>query len=159
MALTPPYEKPFRPFNRPRNPDGSFPAVDLDAPVDMNSMSYQTMVLKKIRLTCGRMFTQEFLSQMRLSGYEDHHAMAYVENLEALCVGMEDGRIQVDEEWPATWWDAFKARWFPAWWPWPAKYKSIHVDQKTYKAVCPHHCPDVQGPDVHVAWLAEQDRG
>ena len=33
--------------------------------------------------------------------------------------------------WPATWWDAVKARWFPAWalQRWPATYEGVDLEQ------------------------------
>jgi hypothetical protein len=35
------------------------------------------------------------------------------------------------EAWPATWWDAFKERWFPRWLRkrYPVRFKSIHVEK------------------------------
>lgn len=44
--------------------------------------------------------------------------------------------------WPTTWWDAFKARWFPRWAlrRWPAKYS--HADFRIYRGY-----PDLVLPD------------
>jgi hypothetical protein len=34
-------------------------------------------------------------------------------------------------QWPLTWWDAFKERWFPEWAKgrWPVRYKRIRLDE------------------------------
>jgi hypothetical protein len=44
--------------------------------------------------------------------------------------------------WPATWWDAFKERWFPWWWlrRWPAKH--AHADFTVYRGY-----PDISLPE------------
>jgi len=41
------------------------------------------------------------------------------------------GKKLADVAWPATWWDAFKERWYPAWAKkkWPVRYNRIHVDE------------------------------
>lgn len=46
----------------------------------------------------------------------------------------EGGRV----EWPATWWEHLKERWFPRWAlrRWPVRMES--KTWKTWKAVCPH---------------------
>jgi len=34
-------------------------------------------------------------------------------------------------QWPATWWDAFKERWFPAWAKrrWPVRHRKVSIDE------------------------------
>ena len=46
----------------------------------------------------------------------------------------EGGRV----EWPATWWEHLKQRWFPRWAlrRWPVRMES--KTWKTFRAVCPH---------------------
>lgn len=43
-------------------------------------------------------------------------------------------------QWPATWWDAFKQRWFPKWWlrRWPVRYAFAEFR-------CTQLYPDVRG--------------
>lgn len=51
--------------------------------------------------------------------------------------GLPDRSFVVQEAWPATWWDAFKVRWFPRWAlrRWPCVWACIDVEEKAYKAV------------------------
>jgi len=64
--------------------------------------------------------------------------------LTAYVTAMPKERIKVDveEKWPATWRDAVKERWFPAWalkrWPVERKAVSIHIDEQKYGPICPH---------------------
>ncbi len=39
---------------------------------------------------------------------------------------------ELEERWPADWWQAFRERWFPAWWlrRWPVRYKSVSIKEK-----------------------------
>ena len=41
------------------------------------------------------------------------------------------GKTIAKFKWPATWWDAFKDRWYPQWARdrWPVRYKGISIDQ------------------------------
>ncbi len=47
-----------------------------------------------------------------------------------------DRMIDIRREWPKTWWDAFKLRWFPKWLlvRFPAEYAGIHFKENVYKA-------------------------
>lgn len=66
-------------------------------------------------------------------------------------------RIEVHEQWPADWWQAFKARWFPLRWlaRWPVRYERVDVSEPVYAACCPHI--DASGTDSkHIRWLQEQ---
>lgn len=65
-------------------------------------------------------------------------------------------RIQVDEQYPATWWDAFKERWFPGWArrKWPVNYRKIHIDEPVRVSMCPHLRVDQDS--AHTVWLIKQ---
>lgn len=72
--------------------------------------------------------------------------------------GIADHEVHIDEEYPATWWDAFKDRWFPLWLKlrFPPRYKRIFVKETIYKAVCPHL--HVRGANDHVEFLYSASR-
>lgn len=59
--------------------------------------------------------------------------------------------VSVHRSWPATWWDAFKERWFPGWWlrRWPAEYQKLDIERLVYAAVCPHLMCDNQRDHIH----------
>lgn len=66
---------------------------------------------------------------------------------------------------PATWWDAFKERWFPAWLErrFPVQRRTIVTAQRHFH-LCPHHQPKL--PDnpypmelrPHLDFLAERGK-
>ena len=69
---------------------------------------------------------------------------------------LKDHRIFYNINYPMTWWDALKDRFFPKWAlkRWPAKYKKIFIDELVYKAVCPH-LPALP-ENRHFEWLAQR---
>lgn len=73
--------------------------------------------------------------------------------LSAQFPGVLKTRIQISEQWPKTWWDAFKERWFPQWVlrRCPVEYERIYVDQPIYERVCPHVAIPDEG--VHLRWM------
>lgn len=84
------------------------------------------------------------LSSAKFHCCVEHITMSLVSSMDAYCIGMPEETIEVHERWPATWWEHFKERFFPAWAleRWPVRYREINVSEKRYSAVCPH---------VHVA--------
>lgn len=83
--------------------------------------------------------------------------------LHAKLAGLKKERVQVDinERWPADWWQAFKARFFPTWAlkRFPVRWKtlSVHVDEPIYAAVCPHL--DLSAQPRHLRWLQSHEPG
>lgn len=75
--------------------------------------------------------------------------------LESLVAGRRGERIDIDESWPADWWEAFRERWFPVWWlrRWPVKRKGVAVHKETWR-VCPHlNCGTVPQQRRHLEFL------
>jgi hypothetical protein len=70
--------------------------------------------------------------------------------------GIQRERITVNLRWPADWWQALKARWFPRWWlaRWPVKWEEYHIDEAIYAAVCPHVNPVTKNRE-HLMWMAK----
>ena len=138
--------------------DSGFPRSSADM------RQVHTTVLHRVRLNCVEHFTQEFLEQTSLAFMEEAFIGGLTARLTASIVGVGKDRIRVDREWPRTWWDAFKLRWFPTFIRFhllrPAVIDSVHIDQDVFAAVCPHHSPltgDRHRAQDHVAWLCEQD--
>ncbi len=77
--------------------------------------------------------------------------------LDAYVYGMPKERIDVDERWPTDWWQAFRERWFPAWWlrRWPVRYNTVSVHKQLFGRVCPHiHEPEQK---KHLQWMSQGD--
>lgn len=73
-------------------------------------------------------------------------------------------RVQSEEretpvaEVPLDWWQAFRARWFPAWWlaRWPVRMRQIYAVTARYRYhVCPHF--DLPPGNNHVYFLAYEN--
>lgn len=123
-----------------------------------------TTVLHRIQLNCAEHFTQEFLEQTSLVFMEEAFVGGLTARLTASIVGVGKDHIRVNREWPRTWWDAFKLRWFPTFMRLhllrPAVMDSVHIDQDVFAAVCPHHAPltgDRHQARIHVQWLGGMD--
>jgi hypothetical protein len=128
----------------------------------------EQVVLEKVRLRFQQSISLQDLylrqDQLYLDTYLDHMVMNLVVRLEATLTGRR-GKTLTDErleyaEWPADWWAALKARWFPAWWlrRWPARVKVFEVLRRTDTTVyrvCPHLPTD--RPRDHLEYLLQRD--
>ena len=119
------------------------------------------VVLQRIPIQCAAEIPVELLegnyelTMQRLIGKRDMMLM----NMSSYILGMPKERIEVDKKWPATWWDAFKERWFPQWMlrRWPVEYERIYIDQQIFHAVCPHL--NVKDKSTHVKWMYDISQG
>ena len=86
----------------------------------------------------------------------DHIADRLVISLTGFIHGMPKEKLSIHRQWPRTWWDALKLRWFPHWWlnRWPPNYDRVDLEQTIYLAVCPHLHDDPQ--HRHLEWLAAE---
>ncbi len=119
--------------------------------------AYDTVELEKIRVGMVQHFNREMLHAMA-GGLTVKFCPAIGEQIAVQFVsyvwGMRSERICIHRRWPKTWWDAFKARWFPARLldHFPAEYDHVDVDRQLYAAVCPHlRVPEHRS---HVSFLA-----
>jgi hypothetical protein len=103
----------------------------------MKDWSMEQIDTEQIALIVKRYVDRE---NIMFRTYPQHDANLMAQELSAYLQGMQEAHIRIDEQWPETWWDAVKERWAPNWFKkrWPIKYKKIHIDEKTYKSVCPH---------------------
>ncbi len=91
-------------------------------------------------------------SNLDLKTYVDDQARYLVMSLESLVMGRKMERIDVEEYWPADWWQAVRERWLPEWWldKYPVKYKSVCIHKEVWR-VCPHLDIKARGP--HLSFL------
>ena len=76
--------------------------------------------------------------------------------VEAFIAAMPSKRIEINKEWPLDWWQAFRERWFPAWWlsRYPVRHDRIYISQQLYSQVCPHLQKDPTS--IHLDFLASE---
>jgi len=98
----------------------------------------------------NRMPPQVFMSLVH--GIRDNMLL----EISAYFAGLLDHKIDIEESYPADWWQAFKDRWFPKWLlrKYPVQCREIIIHKKIYRAVCPHVHADP--PATHLRWLAEE---
>ena len=123
-------------------------------------MAYKSIVLEKIPIVATRMIERQELAALKTA-----KADVFISELaQTLCVklktqihGITNNFIDISEEWPKTWWDAFKERWFTKRMlkRWPVEYKRIYVHQPIFLAVCPHL--QNESDEVHLRWLISKD--
>jgi hypothetical protein len=91
--------------------------------------------------------------------FDDKVMGQFIAQLECWASGLGEQTLSIHEQWPRDWWQAFRERWFPRWWlkKHPIKYKHIHVEQKIYKAVCPHNLGIATKKEDHLRWLFWQE--
>lgn len=107
------------------------------------------IAVEKIRVEMHARFDERFHGDFRVTADRLPWNPSEIQyQFETYLLGLPEKRIVIDEhhEWPSTWWDAFKHRWFPKWAlrRWPVNFEELHIDinETQYKAVCPHlSCP------------------
>lgn len=89
--------------------------------------------------------------------YIDQLAGSLMVSLRMYVAGMGGKRIDVERQFPATWWEAVKERWFPGWLEglFPVKYERISIHEHIYGAVCPHLLVPHDGK-VCIEWLLQR---
>ena len=112
---------------------------------------YRQYVAEAIKMAVDERVSFANIKYARFDLLEDS-ANKLVARLSAFVYGLEVDRIVVNKQWPATWWDAVKERWFPNWAKqrWPVRWDSVEVDEPKF-IVCPHL--DVPGQESHVRWV------
>ncbi len=78
-------------------------------------------------------------NSLELSFRAEQATRCLIVELRGFVLGKKEGRVVVNERWPSDWWQAFRERWFPAWWlrRWPVQYKTLQIDKQCWR-VCPH---------------------
>ena len=124
----------------------------------MNHAELRRYYVEKIMVSFCRVIPEYKIALRRtMFDFEfDIFTREWIASFSTYIHGLVKERIQVDKAWPRTWWDAFKARWFPDWLLvlYPAEYDSIHIDQPIYLAVCPHLDDDTRSQ--HLSWISQK---
>ncbi len=100
--------------------------------------------LDVFRISLRAYMSQDALAAVReadVKVYLDHDSQALVRELRASMVGKpSEVRDVASVTVPADWWQAFRARWLPAWWlrRWPVVTHTIVTRQEVTYRVCPH---------------------
>ena len=116
-----------------------------------------SITLEKIRVQIVREMREADLAGlcegMTVEEYARYEAGTIVQMFRSYVLGM--GTEKVGCEWPATWWQHLKQRWFPRWalrrWPVRLAKREFTV----YKKVCPHL--GVPARDPHLRFFYTDD--
>lgn len=114
-------------------------------------------VAEKVLIAANKRVPVEMLQRCDIRTHVDVIRNDLVFMLDTYMVGIPKETIDLEAEWPEDWWEAFRERWFPAWWlkRWPVKCHRIALHTKKYGPVCPHL--DVPDKGTHLAWLSQQE--
>lgn len=122
-----------------------------------NLMVFREVVFEKVRLAAQMHLEPEaFLrNHLTVGVLLDQVSQRLVLDMRSFVLGNKAERVDVEEKWPADWWQAFRERWLPAWWlkRHPVKYRMVSIHKDIWR-VCPHvdvKCPE--GPRVHFQYL------
>lgn len=121
--------------------------------------TYETHVAERIRVYVdGRLSERSVLrGKVEADAARDAATCSMILALESYMLAEHRDTVEVHECWPATWWDAFKDRWFPRWLRsrFPVEWRSVDVSQRIYGPVCPHlHVPE---RGKHLQWTAMEE--
>jgi len=141
------------PFEPPRSvPDpGRPPAREFTA----EELRSGCIELDELRLLSRFSIPQTYVEQTKVS-YDERETIRsfgerYVFQMHTSLWAHLDERIVAYRRWPKTWWDAFKARWFPLWLlrRFPAEFDEFSINRPVYKAAY----VNVVTPDRDKTWL------
>jgi hypothetical protein len=125
-------------------------------------LAFQRLICERVMVclteTASLETLQHFQSATRVHAWVDYMAHKLWVQMSIEMPGVLEEVIDIHEQFPLTWWDAVKERWFPAWAlrRWPVRYRRIDVHQKRFAAVCPHVRIDQQGS--HLQWLVQKQQ-
>ena len=119
-------------------------------------MNFEMLSAEKIRIAIQTAIGNEVLlrGKIDVESFAKHELRATIVRLRSYVHAMPREKISVHKQWPADWWQAFRARWFPRWWlrKFPVKYERVDIEQTIYGPVCPHLlCEDNR---EHFQWMA-----
>lgn len=101
---------------------------------------FERIITEKIRVAAHARTDKEMIRRAVISLSRPGFEHQLIAKIETYMLGLADKRITIHKQWPKTWWDALKLRWFPRWLLeyMPVEYERIDIDEQIYKAVCPH---------------------
>ncbi len=120
--------------------------------------TYDEQLISAIQLRSHTVVSVALIEQAKVSiKTANFIANTVVVELESYLHGIEDVPILIKKQWPKTWWEHFKERWFPKWAlkKWPVQYDIIWINERRFKRVCPHLQKENQSR--HLKWLVTGD--
>jgi len=113
------------------------------------------MVCDRVHFVISEQLTLRDVPMCHLEAkvYVDHFLSRMIVSLVAEMPAVLQQRLVIDQQWPADWWQAWRARWLPKWWlrRWPVRCERISIDRPLYAAICPHLDASTDSP--HLMWL------
>lgn len=106
----------------------------------MNVGEIQEICVERLRISCQTLVTNEVIEHADVTVAVAHAIDSLRFQMDSYVAALPDKTISIHEQWPVTWWDAFKERWFPTWLRkrYPVQYNNIDIEERTFKAICPH---------------------
>jgi hypothetical protein len=129
---------------------------------DLRMPEMQQVVLEKVKIAFQHRLSEEMMfvrNHMEVNSFLDNYTRSLVIQLSSyVLAGPERKRIDVEKQWPADWWQAFKERWFPKRWlrRWPVKYERVSIHEVLVTRMCPHVNVKTDNRP-HFAFLMEKD--
>lgn len=107
----------------------------------------ETVTLEKVKVCAIHRMSNEQVALMNLRLDQSDHASFMADQLALRLSGyvhaMHEEPIRI--EYPRDWWQAFRQRWFPAWWLNKYPVQMTKVEEKRFGRVCPHLLTDDRG--------------
>lgn len=121
----------------------------MDGPFESVRVDILRVCAQDCRLDKSLAFVRNHL-KFHVGEMRDHLLLS----LESYVLGQRQGRVDVEERWPADWWQAVRERWLPTWWlkKCPVRYKVISIHKDCWK-VCPHLDVTVDKARPHCQFL------
>lgn len=129
----------------------------MSAPTTRESVDrFRTIFIERVKQVCVEYMDPDVLRSVDVSEFADFTANRLGMWIVAeMAAGKQSESEDDGENVPILWWDAFKLRFFPAWWlrRWPAQERWIATRVRRFH-VCPHVPPRGEANLYdHYTWL------
>lgn len=120
-----------------------------------------------VTLTATTVLLRTHIDRHALASVRQAKAEAYLDHITGQMVAQLAARVATEElesksaSWPATWWDAVKQRWFPAWLlrRYPVRMESVRIEARALfpTVELPEHPRFIQIALDRRSWLATDE--
>lgn len=113
----------------------------------------QEFTAEKILVQSEEAFLTGLKEKTAVGIHDDYLLRKQIRRMVTYIHAMPREKISVHKKWPADWWQAFRARWFPRWWlrRYPVRYDRVDIEQTIYGPICPHLFHEDQFK--HLRWM------
>lgn len=121
----------------------------------MHDFSIHQAVLERFTYAAMNAFPGEVFANLMVSVHEEHALLEFGTRATIFRLRAEVYGRDLEEtivEYPATWWDAFKQRWFPGW-----KFNLTRV-VIVYRELYPQFKPEGLGRRVVIPYVSHEKR-